>query len=670
MAPDAVQILDNLPDHLAISVLQAYLNPHRFDTLFRSLPAAHHPLILQATFPQIDSDHELNLLSGVTCSIDARLQTPVELHIVLQVLKATASFSSIRSLTCGAHVFPSARAEEELLGDQFTSMLCQLTHLTLLDLGFKGLRDNDSFLTPHVAAAVARALPGVSTLRHLSLWGSASLRRTGCQELLEALQSCTSLTWLSLTSVAIVSEAACTRRDMQQQGHGSLDCSFRESIRNPSGTVPGVDSGCSSFGMALVQLTRLQSLSLHACHCDEQSLLPIQEMLEHSSMGALSSLTSLSLRPASILAHLSRDRSRDHSKHLATVIKHMTALQRISMMSSGGAVAALISALKDLKQLRYIDVCDSIGWDDVFCLSTALKSLPELEHLDFGGLGRYEPAYRLSRFVCHDSIQALAAAVPEFSRLQYLSLSQCPLATCKHEAGALSIAEALGKHSSLRTFAMDFSNCSYRVMWALGFSLGSHSGLQHLDMHAKYDEPAAGSVVADETVEEKLTNATVQFVHHLSTMCSLTGLRFSVRRAYLGAPEAATVAIASSLSALSKLESLDLSELRVSDRAACDAMATGLSSLTKLKTLNLISNRMLPPDVVALARTIRALPLLSRLDLSQNRMRDAGALALAGELKGLQGLRTLNLSDSGVTQRGLLAVMAALADHPTISISI
>ena len=636
-------------------MLQAYLNPHRFDTLLTSLPEAYHPLLLQAKFLQIDSDNELHISSGVTCSLDSRLKA-VELNLLLRILKAAASFSSLKALTCAAHVFPSAESEEVQLGDRFSSLLCHLTKLTRLDLGLNGLPDNDSFLKPHVVASVARALPGLSTLRDLSLRGSSSLRRQGSQALLEALQCCSGLERLSLTSVAIVSEEA-----------------FSESSVQEEGAAPGMGRGRWAFAAALVQLTRLQSLSLHVCPCDDQSLMPIQEVLESRPTGcSLSSLTSLSLRPAPILAHLSRDRSRDHTKHLAAVIQHMNALQRISLKSSGGAVAALVSALTVLKQLQYIDVCDSNGWDDVLYLSAALPSVLNLEHLDFGGLRRYEPAYRLSRYVCDESIQALANAVPAFCRLQYLSLSQCPLATCKHEAGALAIAEALGSHSSLRTFAMDFSNCSYRVMGALGFSLGKHTTLQHLDLHAKYDEPVASSVVADgdpahETVADKLNNAVVKFVHHLSTMCSWTGLRFSVRRAFLGAPEAATVAIVSSLATLSMLESLDLSELKVSDRAACAAAATGLSMLTMLKTLRLIGNNMLPPDLVALMPTIRTLSLLSCLDLSQNRIRDAGALGLAGELARLQGLCTLNLSDCGITQRGLSAVVAALADHPCIS---
>lgn len=583
---------------------------------------------------------------------------------IIPVLRAATAIQGLKALVFSV----SKRTLEHLdwlnytcLIEELSNTLKHLCHLTRLELG---TTEGESFLATKATTTVAVLLPGMSKLRDLALHGSSELRREGSKPLLQVLQRCTGLERLTLTSVAIV--------PLSVKGSGGASTHHLNTNEQPSASISAADNGSWLFGEALVCLTGLQSLSLHSCPCDEHSLMPIQEVFsQHPNACILGNLTNLSLRPESILAHLSRERSRDHTKHLAAIIHRMTALKSISMKSTGGAVAALASVMQDLHQLSHIHVCDSIGWDDLSCLGAAMKYLPHFEHIDFGGLCRYEPAYRLSRFVCHESINMMADAVSMFSRLQFLSLSQCPLATCSQESGALAIAEGLGRHSNLQTFAMDFSNCSYGVMSTLGLSLRGHIRLQHLDLHAKYDEPKPGPRAplpedeVAETVEEKLTSATVHFMHHLSALCSLTGLRFSVRRAYLGASRVATVSIATSLPSLSKLESLNLSELRVSD-IACEAMATGVSKLTGLKSLSLIGNSMLSQDLMVLGPAMKALPLLSHLDLSQNRYRDAGALALAQELPEMLQLRVLKLSDSGVTPRGVAGVVDALVHHPYV----
>lgn len=182
--------------------------------LFERLPEDLHPLALQAHFPSIDLDHRLELATANSATQQDLGQ--VSMHGMPCLMEAVAGLTDLQSLQFGLFQCNiECLKNSEPFCTSFSNMLQSLVQLTSLRIGDKEpLSDPQKCITyssllPSVALCLARSLPSMTGLLSLTLQSMKGAREVdGWHKVLEALQSCSHLQHLCLSTVEIVTRSA------------------------------------------------------------------------------------------------------------------------------------------------------------------------------------------------------------------------------------------------------------------------------------------------------------------------------------------------------------------------------------------------------------------------------------------------------------------------------
>lgn len=690
-----MQILDALPPHLAIPVLQSS-GSSPLSLFLKKLPQPHHPLVLQARFPSIAAEQQLEISPVSLATLTDQSQ------VLSRVMRAAGALTCLRSLNLGmfsvSHAFSYSPPRKHILCESFISMLQRLTQLTKLDMGSSealssGLGDDSCYnsLLPSVAVRLAQVLPRMTKLRALRLECRREMGYLGCQELLEGLQSCSNLQSLTMRGVAIVSAAAAntSRRYPEQHfswhrqdGTGRLTAAWRCGTAE---VAAGECTGTWAFGAALACMTGLQSLTCSRVYLDQVALRPIKDVLLHAGAAMLQTLTKLSFAGSTFnspthhryrrtVTNAQSAASSWDLKDLAAVLRRLAALEHIDLNHCGltpGRAKILAPAFRKLQQLRHVDLgINFLGYNGIESCSTSWRRLQHVSWLSLanaaGGWNhRFQPE-RDRTAVVH-----LMGTIRMFKNLKNLDLTDFPVTTEYDDSCAHALADSLGQSSSLCRLAVECGSWRGPTMHALMHALSSHTDIQSLSLcdNLRRYPPAVSC-----------TEAIASFgrcaLRLSSSMPALTHL--SIR---CGADVVATAAVASALRALTGLESLDLNGLRVTDKATSLAIAHGLCALTRLTRLSLVRGGIKSTVAAPMAAELGKLTQITYIALSIDCRNPEGddvvleqegevtvvstnvgleAETLAAEIAGLPDLKNLNMSGSVLSKAGCVAIVRAL----------
>lgn len=431
-----LQVLDRLPDHLAVSIISAAEGT--LSESLETLPQTFHPLALCAHFPSITRERILNVTEG------SAFKYPPVPGIFQALFTAAATFTTLRGLNIGP-VSTLTATDEVVLS--FSRVLGACKGLTTLSV--HGGRRDQGFLTDSVAHAIARNLPH---LPHLDSFELNAVHRLGGNQLapesiravFEGLSCCTSLTMLTLTSI-----------------------SHDGSKTNKS----------SPLAATLMRLKKLETLKLRGSltATNLRSLLGLMKELEGVSLVGLRHLDASN-----------NGLGDEGSRALAPVLRRLPRLKNLDISENDIALhgaEALASAFSCMPQLRALNLMDNrLSDDGVDVLSTAWAGLTNIENLDISFCD-----------ISGEGSAVLSSAISRFSNLQNLNLNGCRLSVRFWQrrdgdhgtddcAGARALGEALGCHSSLRHLSLMGTQLNSDAMTMLAPAFAKHEGLTSLDL--------------------------------------------------------------------------------------------------------------------------------------------------------------------------------------------
>lgn len=692
-----MQALDQLPPHLAISVLQSS-NSLQLKSLLERLPVNHHSLALKAWFSSITSQNHLEI-SPVSLS-----NLTDQSRVLSQVFKAAETLTGLKSLNVGmfwvSHAFSYSPPDESMLCSAFLNTLQALTHLTKLDIGSDdpastGLGFDSCFnsLLPSVAAKLGKILPKLGNLKELRLECRREMRYVGCQTLLEGLQGCTNLRKLTMQGVAIVSDTAANlpRRYPEQQFNwrrqahtGRLTAAWR---RGTAPVSPGQGTGSWAFGAALACMTSLESLTCSRVYLDQAALRPMKDVLLHTSPAMLNTLTELCLagstfNPPTHHRHRRTSPLAQHPasnwdiKDLTVVLRRTSNLERIDLSNcslNSGRAKILAPAFRSLRKLTHIDLAGNfLGYNGVEFFAECWRNLQHVTRLDMaeaagGWSHRFDPQSDVT------SAQNIMASIKGFENLKHLNLTDFPVTCDNTDACAHALADCMSCHSSLEWLAVECGGWQSVSMHAFMHGISGHRRLKHLSLsdNMRRYPSAVNSTDAITAFGRSLwRNSSFKSLTHLSIKCV--------------ADSTATSTVASTFRDLSGLESLELSGLRIHDKVTALGLCHGLSHLSKLETLSLVRSGLnykhAKPVAVELGKMTKLTYLALSIDFRgpdsddvvlddlgrpEDRETDAPDQAgltpssLAQELAALPVLDVLNLSGSVLSELGCVRIVGA-----------
>lgn len=604
-----MQIISQLPAHLALSVIQAA--DAGLGLCLTVLPEAYHPLALCAHFPSITRGRTLSITRN-------SFKTPPNSRVLQCLFNAAATFTNLRTLVI------SPCNSDSVTDDVVASFANSLSKMTVLST----LQVDDNFLTDNVANAVAQAIPNLPHLASLSLkapifWPRLRLARR--QALQEALQHCPSLKHLSLSTI-----------------YG-----YCEENEDKDGT--------SALASALVKMTGLEALSLTAGSVNSGSLQALQELLPKSGAPWLPCMQHI--RELNLSSNTSlRD---DGARILAPILAGLVSLETLDISWNGicpEGAEALAPSFQNLTTLRFINVSFNDLYDQgVIAFASAWENLRNLEHLNMN--------------MCSASgagCVKLAEALVRFSKLSHLDLSRCLLAggaltgVMDDTTGARALAEALRTHDSLRHLDLFGSGLNADVMTHMAPCIAKHSGLTCLDLRDR--TMSAMGVVA---LSNRITtlqnlevfslcclNASVEASNALSSVLpALKNLRALDLTHFHSTPDG-TLNLVEALSSIKSLERMDLSFCELSSSAAM-SLAPGLRTMTNLQVLHLNGNPIGDEGMVALAPAMAPLMNMKHVSFADTQITSRGANEIITVFDGRDTIERVVLMMNGFDRTSL-----------------
>ena len=704
-----MQVMEALPCHLAISVLQAS-QPACLKAWLQLLPEQLHQLILQAQFPSIPAERCLAL------SPCALAHAEDQAIIMPPVLKALGGCADLRSLQVGMfwlvwdplschllrHNFQSdpstaaanlkTKAErlpnehQTKLAECFLSMLQQLSQqLTRLEIGFTRYQRHciqsnsqrahvvQESIVQHCHAGLGGVLQAIQGLRSLHLGSKVPIFEH--QELLQGLQGCTALERLSLEgpralSCLIPPPSEPGAPSYPRQGPTLSRLAGREPGtfgRHSDVWGSGVITGRWALGAALIRMKHLRSLSLWRLPLTEEVLQPLKEVLLNSSAAdSLQQLTHLSLQGC---CFISVQKPCWHVRDFAAILQRLTTLHSIDL--SGCDITSidakiLAPAVRSLKQLRSIDlnenkmnvpgvgyfICSLLSLDKLSCLRVALNCRDEDCVGSVQG-NRVHVTEKLAALICK-----LGSTLKEVNIAQLPVANEGVVLSEGMESTTSEFAKAFGKALLLESLTLECGGWSDVDAHALVQALGMSNSMQSLEL---LDCP---SIFSGTTLHH------FAFGRYISKLSGLTQLCVSA-----GVEATSAAAFAVSLPCLVRLQHLELMGWRVADKETFTLVTDSIGGLTKLTRLELkfpcACSRVSVPLGAALSRLLDLSWFGLGVDFRDLQGTGAGIEvghaverwgpeALGRVLAALPKLRVLNMADSALRKAGCVAIVEAL----------
>ena len=704
----SVQILNELPENLAISVLQSRPSFSVMDMLLE-LPEVHHRIALQASFPSITGEHHFHISPASILPVEQQ-ET-----VLSRLFTATKELTSLQSLHVELCWTMSRHLEfrtPQSISSAFKGMLQSLQNLTSLSLGNADTlhwQPADSIqleccdksvehyqLLPSVASVLASCLPTLTSLRYLALEGDCS-RPQSCLALLEGLQSLTNLQCLVLRHIEVVFRAS---EAVDTVHSAPTDCEILESeieildpdddeiseinttpvsrngvlcqphqyanrklqgSRKHAAAVVAACSGASAFGASLARMTSLQSLTISHALLDQAALQPLHQ-----------ALTSAQARGGSVLQHLTMLCLRGsrcqgvppgvdpttslNLHHLGSVLTCMPSLKHLDLCRCGltaSRVHLMVPELMGLQQLHYIDVGENeLGYSGLACLSAAWNGMKNVQTLKLDRVLWGGPPFNADDDT--PSVAALIASIAQFSALQHLSLERLAVAADSNDACAVALVQALEQQSSLHSLSLRCISWRASTLKALSAALSNHTQLCALvlDMYNHQSKNSGSGQLA-------------ALCSGLSALTSLTKLVMHSRARGSGLPQ---------LAFLTGLKELELWRLQLQDKSACTAVGASFSDLQRLQKLVIVQPCLSTENATYLAPALGTLTQLTELVLdiesrpgfagSQDSSADGAMIEpIAAEISRLPLLKVLDLGSAGknLQHSELYAVSRALS---------
>ena len=334
--------------------------------------------------------------------------------------------------------------------------------------------------------------------------------------------------------------------------------------------------------------------------------------------------------------------SREMTRFVATVLKHLTTLQYLEYHEYGGVQWNGVELTKGIKHLTSLETLNlsgnRIGYDGIVALTDCIKSLTSLKELDLfdneigGGsaaklvegikyLTSLETLNLGRNKIGKDGAVALTGGIKNLTSLKELVLENSAIG----DKGAAKLVQGIKHLNSLETLNLARNEIGYDGVVALAGGIKNLTSLKRLDL--SFNRIGGGS--AAKLVEGIKHLTSLETINLAGNIIGIDGI----------------VALTGGIKSLTSLKTLDLSRSDMGDRGAAK-LAEGMKNVTSLETLNLAGNRIGDDGVAALAGCIKSLTSLKTLDLSHNKIGDSGAAKLAESIEHFNSLETLNLASN------------------------
>ncbi|GAX79317.1 hypothetical protein CEUSTIGMA_g6758.t1 [Chlamydomonas eustigma] len=408
---------------------------------------------------------------------------------------------------------------------------------------------------------------------------------------------------------------------------------------------------CPHLQQCLISLPQLHDLVLSNNCLDAKDLEALEPVWKHlpvlqsldlggnvfvgdaacSMAIALRSLTTLTFLSLSenYLFHDYEDKPTD-IQMLSSALSGLSQLKTLDMSSStsfdSSGCAALVAAFKNLTALQHLNFNElRLGFDAEFFLPTVLSGLTRLQHLSMAGFNSFE------------NVAVFTSVLRTLTGLQYLDLSNgsglCGLIESPHFALSL---QALTRLEVLNLSIVELQ-CEY---W--GMVSNFYPALEGMQFSLRSLDVSGHPLLEWNSFE--FSNALTCLKHtlqHLSLSACLPRL-----------PLESIAIVATALSGLERLQSIDLSDNSIS-ASSMEVLGPSLGCLhTTLRSLNLSSNRDLLSEDGA-SHISAALIMLTGLTF-------LGMSEVSGLSAGVQQLMVLTPSLAALTKLECLDLMRSV----------
>ena len=406
--------------------------------------------------------------------------------------------------------------------------------------------------------------------------------------------------------------------------------SFQTASKDDSGSMKVLsisgrlgDTGIASVKSYFNKEMTLETLQLRSCG---------------NSFGGLESIISMMKKCSFLLSVTLVDCNVDDggAELLASYVKNYSGLHSIDLsrnkMSSVGA-KVLLEALKSCSQLEVLNLNNNrIEAAGALSLSEYLYSCKLIKNLQL-----------CDNCICDAGVKALDAVIQGNTQLRILKLGGNLIS----DIGAGALANSLKQCVDLTEIDLSRNLIGRNGLSALTDCLQNCTALH--DINLSSNNLGGGG---------KVLGQCLQVLQNL--------IRIDVSGNYIDVNGGAE-AVAGSLKNCENIESLNLSDNKISDAGAV-ALSDCLTGCSKLAILNMSYNDISSSGFSVLAYLIRYCNKLITLDLSHNNINfmEYGAEALANALKTCTFLSSLDLSYNKVCNEGLSALVGFLKQSKTI----
>lgn len=606
-------LLDSFTTARTLQVLRAA--PISVVRLLRSLPAAYHPLIIEAQVYSACLSLKCELLP-VCC-------------------RPAPGLSALTFLTSLSLPHTDAAA---CLPELFAAALEPLTSLVHLNL-------HDSGITASSVPAFAGAIKCLTALKHVDL-SSNVLLRSGVDALIPALKHLTNISLLHLSRNSIIAA-----RSSVQQILSILPLLKSLDISHNSALYPDSDedrvTSVPHPGDSLEQQERLRLQAAHSRAVQFSTVPSLEELLlvnaglENSDfvsfvapllMSAAPSLTCLNLSENGLTAMA--------APYICDPMNRMACLRELHLSSCAFTAADVCMMLEALQNARAALLSDDEDHQ---------VAGPMLEHLNVAYMDTHlmvdADAVIIGRCKALRSLDISCIEMPVQS-MDVVQIQELTALTALDISSSLLYAEFAEQIRSLTSLLSLKASSACEEMPASEFlqSLALLTALTDLDLSDNNLEDSAG------------------LAHALRGLTDMKHLDLAHND--LLQPKSQLPA---ALAVLSSLRMLALSGNAV-DAECASELALAVNQLTDLTALMLDEMSRGPDATLALGAALQTLTGLSALDLTANELTKSSQPMLTSMLRRMPHLQELELAGIGLDSNGVQLVANAVADLPRLSV--